>query len=724
MKSLNNIVIKNFKGLPKMPETFFNDGWKKLKIGVQAIYTSQPLEQSFEELYRIVENLCTYNHGRFLYVNLYETTEIHLKSELLPSISKEIDFLGTMNYAWVTFCRQINTIKNIFLYLDRTYVLDNHCLLSIWYMSLSLFKENIVLNGFLRPKLIDGLLYLIYQERQGVVVDKNLLKSLISMLTTLQVYDMIFEVPFLHATEILYKTEGENLIQNYHIVKYLQHVDQRLKEEHVRVINYLNSYTGITLKDVLVHQLLTPHLKTILSTGVSELLEKNILNETGLLYKLVGLFPSGRNELCTAFSEYLKKRGRLIVIDPENDKNMIQDLIDFKDKVDVIVSECFENNFKYSEAVRESFKFFINQRHNKPSELLAKFVDGKMRSKDLSEDEIEDILQKVMILFRFVQGKDVFEAFYKRDMAKRLLVGKSTSQDAENSMISKLKSECGGGFTSRLEGMFKDITVSQGINSAFRQHLNHVYSAGDGSKNLNIDMCVNVLTSSYWPNYPSYDVNLPQEMALYQNIFLKFYMASHSGRKLIWQPNLGHCIVKVEFTCGKKELQVSLFQTIVLLLFNNNNEIPYKDIQEAINLEGNELQRTLQSLACGKSRVLQKTPKGKDITDTDFFNFNDDFTDKLFRVKINQVQMKETVEEQRATEESVIQDRQFQIDAAIVRIMKQKKTLTHNLLITELYEMLDIPVKPADLKKRIEQLIDRDYIERDHNNSTIYKYIA
>lgn len=50
-------------------------------------------------------------------------------------------------------------------------------------------------------------------------------------------------------------------------------------------------------------------------------------------------------------------------------------------------------------------------------------------------------------------------------------------------------------------------------------------------------------------------------------------------------------------------------------------------------------------------------------------------------------------EEQKATEERVYQDRQYQIDAAIVRIMKMRKTLSHNLLISELYIQLKFPVK-------------------------------
>jgi hypothetical protein len=48
--------------------------------------------------------------------------------------------------------------------------------------------------------------------------------------------------------------------------------------------------------------------------------------------------------------------------------------------------------------------------------------------------------------FRFIHGKDVFEAFYKKDLAKRLLVGKSASVDSEKSMLSKLKAECGAGW--------------------------------------------------------------------------------------------------------------------------------------------------------------------------------------------------------------------------------------------------------------------------------------
>ena len=62
----------------------------------------------------------------------------------------------------------------------------------------------------------------------------------------------------------------------------------------------------------------------------------------------------------------------------------------------------------------------------------------------------------------------MFEAFYKKDLAKRLLLGRSASTDAEKNMITKLKTECGSQFTNKLEGMFKDVDLSRDIMKSFK----------------------------------------------------------------------------------------------------------------------------------------------------------------------------------------------------------------------------------------------------------------
>ena len=73
----------------------------------------------------------------------------------------------------------------------------------------------------------------------------------------------------------------------------------------------------------------------------------------------------------------------------------------------------------------------------------------------------------------------MFEAFYKKDLAKRLLLGRSASTDAEKNMITKLKTECGSQFTNKLEGMFKDVDLSRELMMSFRESVSpctHVLS--------------------------------------------------------------------------------------------------------------------------------------------------------------------------------------------------------------------------------------------------------
>ncbi|XP_038604559.1 cullin-4B isoform X2 [Tachyglossus aculeatus] len=721
--SAKKLVIKNFKDKPKLPENYTDETWQKLKEAVEAIQNSTSIKYNLEELYQAVENLCSYKISANLYKQLRQICEDHIKAQIHQFREDSLDsvlFLKKIDTCWQDHCRQMIMIRSIFLFLDRTYVLQNSMLPSIWDMGLELFRTHIISDQKVQTKTIDGILLLIERERSGEAIDRSLLRSLLSMLSDLQIYQDSFEHRFLEETNRLYAAEGQRLMQEREVPEYLHHVNKRLEEEADRVITYLDQSTQKPLIATVEKQLLGEHLTAILQKGLNHLLDENRIQDLSLLYQLFSRVRGGIQVLLQHWIEYIKAFGSTIVINPEKDKTMVQELLDFKDKVDHIIDICFLKNEKFVNAMKEAFETFINKRPNKPAELIAKYVDSKLRAgnKEATDEELEKMLDKIMIIFRFIYGKDVFEAFYKKDLAKRLLVGKSASVDAEKSMLSKLKHECGAAFTSKLEGMFKDMELSKDIMIQFKQYMQNQNVPG------NIELTVNILTMGYWPTYVPMEVHLPPEMVKLQEIFKTFYLGKHSGRKLQWQSTLGHCVLKAEFKEGKKELQVSLFQTLVLLMFNEGEEFSLEEIKQATGIEDGELRRTLQSLACGKARVLTKNPKGKDVEDGDKFTCNDDFRHKLFRIKINQIQMKETVEEQASTTERVFQDRQYQIDAAIVRIMKMRKTLSHNLLVSEVYNQLKFPVKPADLKKRIESLIDRDYMERDKENPNQYNYIA
>lgn len=722
------LVIKNFKDKPCMPVNFEEITWEKLEGAVDAIHSSCSIRYSLEELYQAVENMCTYKMATGLYSQLMTRCQKHVRANLGQFLAETLDyeqFLKLIDNCWQNHCRQMIMIRSIFLFLDRTYVLQNSSILSIWDMGLDLFRQHIISDKVVETKTVDGLLKLIERERNGEKVNRQLLKSLLRMLSDLNIYQKAFEKKFLDATELLYTAEGQQLVQEREVSEYLVHVDKRLAEENERLCLYLDQSTKKPLISCVEKHLLENHMKQILQKGLDHLVDENRVSDLTLLYNLFNRIKDGLKLLRLEFAVYIKKTGRLIVVnpnnDPEKDKDMVQQLLDFKDRIDNVISECFQKNEKFVNSMKESFESFINQRQNKPAELIAKFLDSKLRAgnKEATEEELEKLLDKILVIFRFIHGKDVFEAFYKKDLAKRLLVGKSASVDAEKSMLSKLKQECGAAFTSKLEGMFKDMELSKDLSLAFRQSLQSVNESP-------MDLTVNILTQGYWPAYQIVELHLPSEMLRFQEVFKKFYLGKHSGRKLQWQPTLGFCVLNAKFDNlkSKKELQVSLLQTLCLLIFDEGDTFSFNDIKTATGIECVELKRTLQSLACGKARVIHKSPKSKDVNESDSFTFANDFKHKLFRIKINQIQMKETPEENTSTTERVFQDRQYQVDAAVVRIMKTRKTLSHNLLISELFNQLKFPVKSADLKKRIESLIEREYMERDKDNPNTYHYVA
>lgn len=100
----------------------------------------------------------------------------------------------------------------------------------------------------------------------------------------------------------------------------------------------------------------------------------------------------------------------------------------------------------------------------------AKFVDSYLKAgeRTVSEAEAEAMLDRTMVLFRAVHGKDTFEAFYKKDLAKRLLLAKSASVDLEKIMLAKLKTECGSSFTQKLEGMFTDVELCKSMMEEYQ----------------------------------------------------------------------------------------------------------------------------------------------------------------------------------------------------------------------------------------------------------------
>jgi cullin 3 len=328
----------------------------------------------------------------------------------------------------------------------------------------------------------------------------------------------------------------------------------------------------------------------------------------------------------------------------------------------------------------------------------------------------------VMMLFRFIQEKDIFEKYYKQHLARRLLLGRSASDDAERSMISKLKTECGYQFTSKLEGMFQDMKQSSQTIDGFKNYV----SALEANPLKGMELNVQVLTTGFWPTQSAAKCSLPPEIMKCCEVFQKYYLSNHNGRRLTWQTTMGTGELRAFFGKKRHELNVSTHQMVILLLFNNHDTLTFKDILNATNIPAPDLHKNLLPLLVPQHKILLKNPPVKKFSATDEFTFNESFKSKLFRVKVLQVVQKETEPERGETQKKVDEDRKHMIEAAIVRTMKSRKNMQHANLVAEVTRQLTSRFRPNPLtiKKRIESLIEREYLERSTTDRKVYNYLA
>ena len=191
-----------------------------------------------------------------------------------------------------------------------------------------------------------------------------------------------------------------------------------------------------------------------------------------------------------------------------------------------------------------------------------------------------------------MDDKDVFQKFYSQMLAKRLIYDNSVSDDAESSMISRLKTACGFEYTSKLQRMFTDISVSKDLNEHF------VESLRNRGKALTVDFSVLILTAGAWPvaQTASTSFNIPAEFEKCIPTFQEFYNSRHSGRKLTWLYHFSRGDVKLTYLPKRYELQLSVYQVAVLLLFNTVDSLSFADIRQQTQINEPVLQRLLKSL--------------------------------------------------------------------------------------------------------------------------------
>ncbi|KAG5628243.1 hypothetical protein H5410_013461 [Solanum commersonii] len=763
---------------------FMQRGITKLKNILEGLPEPQFSSEDYMMLYTTIYNMCTqkppHDYSQQLYDKYREAFEEYITTMVLPSLREKHDefMLRELVKRWSNHKVMVRWLSRFFHYLDR-YFIARRSLPGLNEVGLTCFRDQVYqeLNG----KVRDAVISLIDQEREGEQIDRALLKNVLDIFVEIGMglmdyYENDFEAAMLKDTAAYYSRKASNWILEDSCPDYMLKVsillmqplnsailtlflllsvlflaEECLKREKDRVSHYLHSSSETKLLEKVQHELLSVYATQLLEkehSGCHALLRDDKVEDLSRMYRLFSKIPRGLDPVANIFKQHVTAEGTALVKQAEDaasnkkaekrdvvglqEQVFVRKVIELHDKYLAYVNNCFQNHTLFHKALKEAFELFCNKgvAGSSSAELLATFCDNILKkggSEKLSDEAIEETLEKekadnrshlqVVKLLAYISDKDLFAEFYRKKLARRLLFDKSANDEHERSILTKLKQQCGGQFTSKMEGMVTDLTLARENQASFEEYLSNNPIANPG-----IDLTVTVLTTGFWPSYKSFDLNLPAEMVRCVEVFKEFYQTKTKHRKLTWIYSLGTCNINGKFEPKTIELVVTTYQASALLLFNASDRLSYQEIMTQLNLSDDDVVRLLHSLSCAKYKILNKEPSTKTVSPTDVFEFNSKFTDKMRRIKIPLP----PVDEKKKVIEDVDKDRRYAIDASIVRIMKSRKVLGYQQLVMECVEQLGRMFKPdvKAIKKRIEDLITRDYLERDKDNPNLFKYLA
>ncbi|KAI1393955.1 Cullin-domain-containing protein [Hypoxylon trugodes] len=661
--------------------------------------------------------------------DLFEQSKAHTDEALLAFYIRE----------WNRYTVAAKYIHHLFRYLNRHWVkreMDEGKKSTYDVYTLHLYQWR---NEFFEPvnkKVMDAVLMLVEKQRNGETIEHRQIKQVVDSFvslgldehdatkSTLDTYRFHFEKPFLQATDEFYKAESKQFVAENSVVEYMKKAETRLAEEEERVRMYLHTDIAVPLKKTCNKALIADH-SAMLRDEFQVLLDNDREEDMARMYNLLSRIPEGLDPLRNKFEAHVRNAGLAAVAKVASDaeklepKVYVEALLETHTRYQGLVKRAFADEPEFTRSLDNACREFVNRNEickagsSKSPELLAKYTDVLLRKSGagVEEAELDATLTQIMTVFKYIEDKDVFQKFYSRMLARRLVHSNSSSDDAETSMISKLKEACGFEYTNKLQRMFQDMQISKDLNTGFREH-----TKGLQLEKQPLDSTYSILGTSFWPlTAPNTTFNPPAEIQTDIDRFTLFYKNKHEGRKLTWLWQLCKGELKTGYCKSSKTpytLQVSVYQMAILLLFNSSDSHSYDDISSVTQLNNEVLDPALGILV--KAKILTMKPDGDKPAPGKTFDLNYDFKSKKIRVNLNVGTKTEQKQEEADTNKTIEEDRQLVLQSAIVRIMKARKKMKHNQLVGECINQIKSRFLPkiADIKKCIEVLLDKEYLER------------
>ncbi|CAB3359368.1 Hypothetical predicted protein [Cloeon dipterum] len=740
----------------------FNTAWRPVKVVVRDVLKMQPVSRktwtdTFEAIYTMV--VSNEEFPKLAYERIQIILEAHVKEcarrlERSPAGKLLNDYYDI----WKSYDDAHQHLQALFSLLNSKLCSGNDetdgsnfndgNFMDIQKLALNLWMTE-VLKPDLANKIVRLLLDAIIEGRRDLLSNQKLfvMQTIIQSISRVnesmakndeesKFYKETFGNPFLERLKDHYRWEASKMLQELSISQYIEKVLAKLDEENKWIAIIIpNLYPTDYVKDVFIeHFIQTNSMDQILSEGVRMIEEEradDLVNFNKILKEILQREAHNNDSetttlspLISAFQNHVQKKAMESVVTLEGEDAHIQyfeNLLLIHDKYTALIQETLEFNSLFNNALQKAFQFVSSQKlasrkSGDPAELCAKYCDTLLRMSNSSDSDMDRKIDRCQIVLQYIYEMDAFLKFYARLLAKRLLLQTSESIEREERMLTMLDKFSGFGGTDMLKKMLVDVKVSNDLNAEFD------HSSLNVSK---FDFSVKVLQSSAWP-LPHVDVpviSLPREIECVISQFTSFYTGKFKAHKIQWHFPISKCVIKLNYLHDKQYLvSMDAYHLAVLMLFEYTDKLFFGEIKHYVPLPDKTLKLNIGALV--EKQIL--TCDTDVIGDESQLNLNLKFSHKATRIKITNHKDRIIPEERAETNRSVDNDRNCYLQAAIIRVMKARKTLSYKDIVSEVLAQTKgkFPLHMSNFKVVIDTLVDKYYIELLPETQDVYKYIA
>ena len=720
----------------------FEHRWEKVSRIIKILLTDTKFlsRKDWLESFSLIYYLCEDDFERTC-IQTRQLLESHVE-EIKDELVKADDKLLMYQVNWDKYYRGVQYVSQFCSHIDR---LRNHVgamAFDVWRHRLLQLISSDVIN-LLKEKIksesgnteTDSVIHDVIQS--FVQIDSFLPEK--RQLSTYQTY---IEKRYLDDTEEFYRVciDAQKLLVS-DPSEYRAVVLDWLEREKRRCQKYLHKSSLEIVTETRRSQILSSGHLTLLQSEVSDIFKKqgwSTLQNMYQLFKSAIPDKSAIESLSHSFWKYMTERGshELKTLfqnsKNQNDTALANNFVEWILKVQYeyasVIKDYFDNDKVFTFSLDLALSDIVTQKEEsstktRSSKLLAIYCDFLLREKKVSETEIDKELTMAASVVKYIQERDVFQEFYRKNLAKRLFQNQSISMVSEKYMIEQLRVVCGFGSVdkfNRMDRMVTDIESSSGLNQSFYDYLTE--------SNHNNDLAsfhINVLSTGFWPlgRTPTVTARVPEDIQRFVDLFREFYDTKFVGRRLSW---LHHkCSGDIILRGFEKSYMVNMstYQYAVLNLFNRATALTAGEIIRATDLTQENLKNLVESMIGSYDRILTVSPPVSDqFTEASVIKVNEEFSNSSMEFKLPSV-LPQEIQQARS---SINEDRSMFLQAAIIRIMKSRKTMKHNDLVQEVIRQSAGKFQPniSNIKKAIEGLIEKEYLKRNTEMNEVYEYIV